>query len=143
MRALYCPKASPQLPILTKLWGFEFLEEELKICTQNRRKLDFSFLVSIFHHVVVVRYVPKLVFAELGNRPRWKNKLRYKTDHDNVVKNAPNLVEKISMASESRSISNRIAYPMETCTDSQAAPVQKTQRSDHTHLFDYEVVNLI
>ena len=69
---------------------FEFLEGRLKI-----RKIGENWtLIScvFFYHVVVARYVPKLVLPELL---RWENKLRYKTDHGNVVKKS-NLVQPIS-----------------------------------------------
>ena len=34
-------------------------------------------------------YILELVSPELRNRPLWENKLRYKTDHNNMVKMIP------------------------------------------------------
>ena len=65
--------------------------------TQNRRTLDFSFLVSeFFRHVVVVCYVPKLIFPELGNRPRWEKTLVQNGPRQRGEKNPLNLVQPIS-----------------------------------------------
>jgi len=67
-----------------EVWHFEILEGGPKT-HKIGKKLDFSFLVfECFHPRPLVRCVPELIFPELGNRPRWE-KLRYKTDHDNVV----------------------------------------------------------
>ena len=68
---------------------FDFFEGGLKIRKIGKNWTSHFWFLN-FCHAVVVRYVPELIFPELGNRPRW-GKTRYKTDYDSVVKKSAKL----------------------------------------------------
>ena len=69
LRAIYCSKTTLKLQIMTKLWGFEFIEGGLNI--RKLTKIRLLILSFYFFLGPWKRESVQIFFPDLRKRPRW------------------------------------------------------------------------